>query len=314
MPRCQGTTKAGSRCKLPALEGEQFCHHHLPAPATLGDSQETRSIGRRIAATLCRVPTDTRLQSIIIGSVFVITFIFSRDNNYLAAFIRIPYETIIEFFSALSQALGALLGLLIALLIFRMQGADQERKSAYLEFKAEIKRLTDIYLSRPDELNMLDKDLDLIVRSLEHLKMKDLPIDFSKEYDGPSWEEMTGFVKKWQDLRKQMPPAFSWYSRQIALVLYNIEDIFNRLNIQYLNMGVIVRFMAYAIAKISWLLATSLVLLLVFGTIDRQGVFPELRLPIIFATVTWLLITISELVEHTRRLYRDLAMPWEFPD
>jgi hypothetical protein len=307
MPRCQGTTKTGSWCKLPALKGEEFCRHHLPAYTTLEDSQEARSLGQRIAAIVHRILVYTRYQLIIVGLAFAVTFVFSRDNNYLAAYIEIPHEIIIRFFSALSQALGALLGLLIAFLIFRMQGADQEIVSAYHEFKSEMRRLVHLAMDRPDALAILDDDLALVIRSFAYLRMEHLPIQ------SQDWVETTsGVMEKWLKLNEKMPRAIQLYFEQIILVLSNIEDSTSRLGVQLIHV-VIMRLTVDAIAKLSLLLGTSLILLLAFGTIDRQGVFPELRLPTVFAIVIWLLIALYELLAMTRRLYRDFQGQWEIP-
>jgi hypothetical protein len=306
MPRCQGTTKTGNRCKLPALEGEKFCHHHLPMHTTSEDILETIPLNQRIIGILL----TSRYQLILVSLVFVITFIFSRDKNYLAASIEIPHELVVEFFSALSQALGALLGVLIVFLTFRLERISQERNATYDQLKSEIEELERFYAYLPNELDVFRDDIALILRNLRFLRMKDLPIEFSSHYDGLPWHELTqGFVDK---LEKVQAEGRSWssYLGGIGLVIAHIERILERVFIQYISFvtaGVLVK----AVVKLAVLLGASIVLLLVFGTIDRHGIFPDVRLPVVFAIVTWLLITLFELVQYTRRLYRDTREPWE---
>jgi uncharacterized integral membrane protein len=316
MPRCQGTTKAGSRCKLPALEGEKFCHHHLPAHTTLlEDFLETLSPSQRIAHVVRRTLMDIRWQFIIVGLVFIITFVLSRDNNYFATLIEIPHGVIIEFLSALSQALGVLLGILLVFLPFNMTRVIEDRQDAYREFRSEIEQLHRLLSDRPDELRVFDKDIASILLTLKPRSIEHFPIEFAPEYDGPSWHELTSdFYKKADEwLNQTHSQRDSDYFMRIAFTVSNIKEILRKFLIQYLRLRG-TRFIVEATAKVSVFLGASLILLLAFGTIDRQDVFPELRLPIIFAIATWLMITLFELIEYTRRFYRNFQEPWEFPD
>lgn len=260
-------------------------------------------VGRSIVLFLIRH------QLALIVLVFIITFAFARDRDHLAAFVQIPTQVAIEFFSATSQALAALLGLLIVFLTFRIQIINQQRSSAYRELQAQLSKLICLSLERPNELKVLDDDLVRIINSFTSLRMKHFPT-WASQYDVPSFDKMaSGFTSKSLELKDQVSRLARLHLQQILLVLDNVAEIvetFSELYVDILMMSHTV----IAIAKLSFLLGTSLVLLLLFGVIDLQNVFPDLGLPTILALMAWLLIVLLELVVDSWRLYNFFRQPW----
>ncbi len=262
----------------------------------------SNSVGRSIVLFL------VHRQLVLIGLVFIVTFAFSRNSNHLATFVQIPDELAIEFFSATSQALAALLGLLIVFLTFRIQTIHQQRSSSYRELQAQISKLICLSIERPGELEVLDDDLAQIVDSFTLLRMKHFPT-WASQYNVPSDKMVAGFTSKSLKLKDQISRSARLHLQQILLVLDNIAEIIETLSDLYVGM-LLMSHTVIAIAKLSFLLGASLVLLLLFGVVDLQQIFPDLGLPTIVALVTWLLVVLLELVVDTWRLYNDFRQPW----
>jgi ABC-type multidrug transport system fused ATPase/permease subunit len=263
----------------------------------------SNSVGRSIVLFL------VHRQLVLIGLVFIITFAFSRNSNHLATFVQIPDQVAIEFFSVTSQALAALLGLLIVFLTFRIQTINQQRSSSYRELQAQISKLICLSVERPDELEVLDDNLVQIIDSFTSLRMKHFPT-WASQYDVPSFDKMVaGFISKSLKLKDQISRSARLHLQQILLVLDNIAEITETFSDLYVGM-LLMSHTVIAIAKLSFLLGASLVSLLLFGVVDLQQIFPDLGLPMIVALVTWLLIVLLELVVDTWRLYNDLRQPW----
>lgn len=251
----------------------------------------------------------TRHQLVLIGLVFVVTFAFSRDDNHLADFVQVPEQVAIEFFSVTSQALAALLGLLIVFLTFRIQTISQQRNSSYRELQAQLNQLIGLSLERPDELRMFDDDLAEIIDSFTLLRMKHFPT-WASQYDVPSFDKLASdFIHKSLGLKDQLPRAARLHLQQTFLVLDNIAEIVETFSDLYLGI-LLMSHTVIAIAKLSFLFGASLVSLLLFGVVDLQQALPDLELPTITTFVIWLLIVLLELVVDTWRLYNDLRQPW----
>ncbi|HEY9845680.1 MAG TPA: hypothetical protein V6D03_05725 [Candidatus Caenarcaniphilales bacterium] len=261
-------------------------------------------VGRSIVLLLIRH------QLILLGLLFTITFTFARTSNRFATVIQISDEVAIEFFSATSQALAALLGLLIVFLTFRIQSIDQQRSSAYRALQAQLNQLIHLSVERPHELRVFDDDLSQIIDSFASLRMKHFPT-WASQYDAPSFDKMTsGFISKYLELKEQIPRLARLHLQQILLVLDNVEEIVDTFSELYIGI-LLMSHTIVAIAKLSFLLGTSLVLLLLFGVLDLQQVFPDLDLPTIVTLVAWLLIVLLELVIDSWRLYNDFRQPWD---
>lgn len=260
-------------------------------------------VGRSIVLFL------TRHQLVLIGLVFIITFAFSRNKNHLATFVQVPDQVAIEFFSVTSQALAALLGLLIVFLTFRIQTISQQRNSSYRELQAQLNQLIGLSLQRPDQLKIFDDDLAQIIDSFTLLRMKHFPT-WASQYDVPSFDKMVaGFIHQSLELKDQLPRSARLHLQQTFLVLDNIAEIIETFSDLYVGM-LLMSHTVIAIAKLSFLLGASLVSLLLFGVVDLQQMFPDLGLPTIITFVIWLLIVLLELVVDTWRLYNDFRQPW----
>lgn len=263
-------------------------------------------VGRSIV--LCLI----RRQLVLIGLVFIITFIFSRDQNHLAGFVQIPDEVAIEFFSATSQALAALLGLLIVFLTFRIQTINEQRSTAYHELQAQISKLVHLSLDRPDELRVFDNDLVQIIDSFTFVRMKHFPT-WASQYNVSSFDQvLSGFTIKSLELKEQLPRLARLHLQHILLVLDNVAEIVETFSELYIAILLMSRTVV-AIAKLAFLLGISLIFLLLFGVVDLQKVFPNLGLPAIVTLVTWLLVVLLELAVDTWRLYKELRQPWDHP-
>lgn len=82
------------------------------------------------------ITTVTRHQLAIVGIVFVTTLVFAMRKN--APWLTVPKQVAIEFFSAVSQSLAALLGVLIVFLTFTSQLIAQRRHEDYHTLQIQI--------------------------------------------------------------------------------------------------------------------------------------------------------------------------------
>ncbi|MBH8576209.1 hypothetical protein I8752_25100 [Nostocaceae cyanobacterium CENA369] len=245
----------------------------------------------------------TRHQLGIVGCVFVVTLAFAIRGN--APWVTVHKDVAIEFFSAVSQSLAALLGVLIVFLTFTSQLIAQRRYEDYYALQIQIDQLIRLTQSLPSELNNFEETLILAINYLVPLQLKDFPICESN-FEALSLDRMLeNFKNKSSQIQQQYSLSTHLHLQQILLVINNMEEIlerFSRLDNRILEVS---RFIL-AIAKLSFLLGVSLLCLLLFGIVDLQRKFPDLSLPVIFSLAIWVLIALMELVLDTWFLYKNI--------
>ena len=120
------------------------------------------------------IATVTHHQLAIIGLVFVVTLVFAMREN--APWLTVPKQVAIEFFSAVSQSLAALLGVLIVFLTFNSQLIAQRQHEDYYTLQILIDQLIRLTQSLPPELSNFAETLIALINYLVPLHLKDLPI------------------------------------------------------------------------------------------------------------------------------------------
>ncbi|MHC5738762.1 hypothetical protein [Nostoc sp.] len=247
----------------------------------------------------------THHQLAIVGLVFVATLIFSMREN--APWLTVPKQVAIEFFSAVSQSLAALLGVLIVFLTFTSQLIAQRRYEDYYTLQIQIDQLIRLTQSLPPELSNFDETLIALINYLVPLHLKDFPIWATSSQVLP-WDKLLDNFKNEHELtqvQQQCSLAIHLHRQQILLVINNMEEILERFSRLYNRILEMSRFIL-AIVKLSFLLGVSLVFLLLFGIIDLQRKFPDLSLPVIVSLAIWVLIALLELVLDTWFFYKNL--------
>jgi hypothetical protein len=242
--------------------------------------------------------------------LFVVTLIFAIRNH--APWLTIKRVAAIEFFSAVSQSLAALLGVLIVFLTVTSQLTSQRRLDDYRALQTQIEQLICLTQTLPSELAMFDEMLVEVINYLVPLQMKDFPIWSSIANDEQALileDLLAKFKHEWAEKQQQLPLAARLHLQQILLVLNNMEEIlegFLTLYNRILEMG---RFI-FAIIRLSFLLGISFLFLLLFGIVELQNSFPYLSLPIIVTLAVWVLIAIVELVSNAWFVYKNFHGPW----
>ncbi|MEC4814795.1 MAG: hypothetical protein SAK29_16165 [Scytonema sp. PMC 1069.18] len=245
----------------------------------------------------------THYQLTIVSFVFLITLAFVMRKH--SPWIKLHQEVAIEFFSAVSQSLAALLGVLIVFLTFNSQLIVQRRHEDYYTLQIQIDLLIRLTQSLPSELSNFDQLLLRVIDYLVPLHLKDFSISTTSSQALPLHEFLENFKHKSSQVQQRCSIATHLHLQQILLVINNIEEIlegFSQLDKRTLEMS---RFII-AIAKLSFLLGISLLLLLLFGIVDVQSKFPNLSLPVIFSLAISVLIALLELVLDTWFLYKYL--------
>lgn len=251
-----------------------------------------------------------RYQLWIMGSLFAVTLIFTILHP--APWLTIKRVAAIEFFSAVSQSLAALLGVLIVFLTVSSQLISQRRLDEYRALQTQIEQLIHLTQTLPSELNAFDEMLIEVINYLVPLQMKDFPIESSVTNDEQSItleNLLIEFRQVWAEKQKQLPLAARLHLQQILLALNNMSEILEEFLMLYnriLEMG---RFIL-AIVRLSFLLGVSLLFLLLFGIIELQNSFPDLSLPIVITLAVWVLIALLELVGNAWFVYKDFHGPW----
>ncbi len=250
----------------------------------------------------------TRYQLGIISLVFIVTLLFTVNNH--APWLTVNREVAIEFFSAVSQSLAALLGVLIVFLTVTSQLITQRRLDDYRALQTQIEQLIHLTQTLPSELNGFDETLVGVINYLVPLQMKDFPIWSTANDEMMVLEKvLTNFRDEWAEKQDQLPLIARLHLQQILLVLNNMQEILEGFLILYnriLEMG---RFVL-AIARLSFLLGVSLLFLLLFGIVELQKRIPDLSLPMIITLAVWVLIALMELVSNTWFMYKNLHGPW----
>ncbi|MFB2895857.1 hypothetical protein ACE1CI_23355 [Aerosakkonemataceae cyanobacterium BLCC-F50] len=283
---------------------------------SLRDSEISRQLQRLVQLSnkpwvrVC-VGVLTRYQLWIMAILFGVTLIFAILNP--APWLTIKRQVAIEFFSAVSQSLAALLGVLIVFLTVTSQLAAQRRLDDYRVLQTQIEQLIYLTQTLPSELSMFDEMLVEVIGYLVPLQMKDFPIWLSTA-DGEQAtileNLLTSFKQLWVENQKQLPLDARLRLQQILLILNNMKEITDGFLILYDRFLEIGRFV-WAIVRLSFLLGLSLVFLLLFGIVELQDKFPDLSFPIMTTLAVWVLIAILELVSDTWFIYKNLHSPWK---
>lgn len=250
----------------------------------------------------------TRYQLGMISLVFIITLIFTINNH--APWLRVNREVAIEFFSAVSQSLAALLGVLIVFLTVTSQLITQRRLDDYRALQSQIEQLIYLTQTLPTELDVFDETLVEVINYLVPLQMKDFPIWSTANDEMIMLEKvLAGFRDEWTGKQDQLPLIARLHLQQVLLVLNNMEEILEGFLILYNHILEMGRFVL-AIARLSFLLGVSLLLLLLFGIVELQKSIPDLSLPMIVTLAVWVLIALLELISNTWFMYQNLHGPW----
>jgi hypothetical protein len=245
----------------------------------------------------------TRHQLAIVAMVFLATLVFSMREN--APWVAVRNEVAIEFFSAVSQSLAALLGVLIIFLTFTSQLIAQRRYEDYYTLQIQIDQLICLTQSLSPELSDFDETLIAVINYLVPLHLKDFPIWAPSSQVLPLDTLLEAFKHQSSQVQQECSLRTLLHLQQILLVINNIEEILERFSRLYNRVLETSRFIV-AIIKLSFLLGISLLFLLLFGIINVQQKFPDLSLPVIVSIAIWTLISLLELVLDTWFLYKNL--------
>ncbi|MBD1909185.1 MULTISPECIES: hypothetical protein [unclassified Leptolyngbya] len=251
-----------------------------------------------------------RYQLWIMGSLFTGTLIFNILHP--APWLTVNRIAAIEFLSAVSQSLAALLGVLIVFLTVSSQLISQRRLDEYRALQTQIEQLIHLTQTLPSELNAFDEMLMEVINYLVPLQMQDFPIESSLAKDEKTVileNLLTEFRQVWAEKQKQLPLAARLHLQQILLVLNNTNEILEEFLMLYHRILEVGRFIL-AIVRLSFLLGVSLLFLLLFGIIELQNSFPDLSLPIMVTLTVWVLIALLELVGNTWFVYKNFHGPW----
>jgi hypothetical protein len=252
-----------------------------------------------------------RYQLWVMGSLFAATLIFNILNP--ASRLTIKQVAAIEFFSAVSQSLAALLGVLIIFLTVSSQLISQRRLDDYRALQTQIEQLIHLTQTLPGELDAFDEMLLEVIHYLVPLQLKDFPIESSIVNDKQTVilkNLLVRLKQEWTEHQQQLSLTARLYLQRILLVLNNMEEILDEFLILYnriLEMGKFI----LAIARLSFLLGVSLLFLLLFGIIELQNSFPDLSLSITITLAAWVLIALLELVDNTWFVYKNFHSPWD---
>jgi hypothetical protein len=267
---------------------------------------------RLIDTPLVRLPAATliRHQLWIMGSLFVVMLVFT--SRHPTPWLTIKRQVAIEFFSAVSQSLAALLGVLIVFLTVTSQLTAQRRMDDYRALQMQIEQLIHLTQTLPAELSAFDKMLVQLINYLVPLQMKDFPIWSSIANDEQTVileNLLEKFRQEWTENQQQLSFDTCLHLQQILLVLNNMQEILEGFLMLYNRILELGRFVL-AIARLSLLLGISLLFLLLFGIVDLQNKFPVLSLPIVVTLAVWVSIALLELVSNTWFVYKNFHGAW----
>jgi hypothetical protein len=278
---------------------------------------------------------SSRRHIFIVSLVFLIIFMITKYSAFVAARFHISDSTAIQFHSVVAQSLAGLLALLIAFMLFSLQGAEQRLMVADQKLRSELRQLSVLAANSPARLRAIRDDLNGIVEAYSYLTLQQLSPNSS---DRPSWEEvLEDFSRDYAALEEPPPSAVGshmqsaksvalWIWRfarverhhnvrhqqdsvhlsQIFASLKGIEDALNAVGMQFITM-VITQVLVETIVGFAVLLGASLVAVLLFGTVPISTLCPPLANAITVALLCWTLLTLLQLVRHTRDIYRDIS-------
>lgn len=272
-----------------------------------GDYANEKGPIDRVRLFLRRLIRSFKRQFITVGIVFVVVLLLSRDGQLLASLVKIPDERMVGFLSTVSQAIAALLGLLIAALLFTFQSIKQSKDAAYGSLKSEMMNLIVLWQDRPESLKPLDKSIDMFIDSSAYETRENLRITLlaGPEENTPSWNDAGNAFNEAlvnNDIhRDNLSRDDNLYLSRLLATLNNAEEAYSATRLQLIS-GASTRLNLKTVYKLAGLLSASLLLLVVFSLEDVRGLFPDLTLPVLFALITWAILALMELSNEVAEL------------
>lgn len=303
-PRWVGSTQRRSRSR-PVAAGHTATHG---GAAGTPSADVSRWIQEQIGGKVHSTVLSTGRQLAIVALVCAATILLGQDDPYRGVLVRLlDRNAVVQFFSALAQALAALLGLLIAFLLFTMQRIDEKVDSARRALTDDIQALLHRAGQLSGDLEQLTEPFDRIIDHLIQMRVEQL----TDQPDRASLDAaLTDLDNRVQALTGQLPRPAERCLKEILLTLQNVEESLRTLFIQRIAV-MVTGLMIDTVVKLSILLGVALALILGFGAFDFQSMQLPSKLPVLAVAVTagflmMVLLILAELVMHTRLLYLDL--------
>jgi hypothetical protein len=247
--------------------------------------------------------TTTRNQVGLVVGIFVITTIGSTFLG-LNDWLYVSDAAITQLYSAASQAIAALIGLLIAIRIYSIQLQQQIKSQAYDDFVAQVDKLRELVYGHSDELEGMIDDFDELLWYLGNLRMKDMPQEYNV------WEnEGSGIVEEIVERLRKNDGEKAVYYHHLLSTLLRMETSMDNINVFQIGHYILL-FHFKSLLPLIFLLGLSLLLLLAFGTLDVKGVLPDLALPVAASFLCWLFLALLDLVFHIESVVRNFEESW----
>ena len=277
--------------------------HGTPPPAHL--SERLDRLSQRVSDESNGLLASTKGQALTVAAVFVAALAVQAAFPAAAdAIMAADTNTAIQFFSALSQGLAALIGFFVGFLLFSMQGMAQGRNEAFRTFREQVEKLLTLSRERPPGSEEYDRDIARVVERLWSVKLEDFPLS------AETWSGMGSFVERAFDASGHLGHPENIYLRQIGLTLLDLETAVNTIGLAYIG-TMVTSLLLRSMSRLTALFGLSLILIVVFGSIDPGGVLPDLRRPTVVAVAAWLLLGLRDLLWWSRTMYRDFKSPWD---
>jgi hypothetical protein len=281
---------------------------------TDGKDVQKRDLSFYVRRSWRRLLLSSKRQFILIGTVFVVVFLLSRNGGLMEIYFPISDERMVGFLSTLSQAIAALLALLIAAMLFSFERIKHDKQTSFDLFKSEMANLVRIYRDRPESLKPLDGCISNIIENFAYLRPGQINnwLDEKPETSSVSWSEASEALYRAlqeHDLRlATLSREDGYHLRQILMTLDNVESAQDALNKHILS-GVVTRKPLEVVLKLFVLLVVALFYLVLFSVQDVRGVIPDFRLPVLFALLTWTALSLAELAQEIRDLQDEIEYP-----
>lgn len=235
--------------------------------------------------------------------VFFATIFISTTSVFFSSTIYISPDALVTFFQTISQSLAAIIGFLFVFLALALQFVGLERSRMFDYFRDKVESLNSISRTCPDE--MADAKGAL-------LELSNMLEDFTKEKIIVTPDDMkTRFLPIAKEIRMVENEANSieatLFVQEIYSIIVTIEETFSRDRGAYVG-SVFLPVDFTLFPKLLVMFLISIVLSLMFDTVDVNNRFPDINIPILASFLAYFGLLIYEMYVVIRRTFNSLVL------
>lgn len=206
----------------------------------------------------------------------------------------------LQFVGTSAQVLAALIGFILAVLLFRQQNLESNRQARYQTLRHELARLGELSAMRADNLRVIDVHVADVLSYLGRLTLDEIEA-FRSDTIGRLWQDLANRVLQEVAVRSSaVSAADRAYLELVAATIRYVDELLFAFERETVTIK-LANDKLREVRRLAVVLAVSLVLGLGLITTDQWR--SDLGVPVLAAFTAWLLTNLWILVRSMEQLF-----------